>query len=573
MWASIRKFIAPPIYPDNEEKTRKARYLNTILLASIILLALFLPFIAGSDYVSTESFFGPSTAVITFLLVVMVGLFIWMRFGFITQASFTLVILTWLALTAQDFSAAGIRDTIYMGYIVVVLLAGLLLDVRYSIGVVIASILAGWVFAFMEASSMFIPRIDTAYNMARDFTVIFILVGVLTYITISGLQNAIGRLEKNAMELQGSNQELRGLQINLEERVQQRTNELALTTEQTEKRARQLQTVADVARATASVQDLETLLPTITKVISEQFGYYHSGIFLNDERGEFAVLKAASSDGGKRMLDRGHALRIGEQGIVGYVSKQGQPRIALDTGRDAVYFNNPDLPTTRSEAALPLIVGGKIIGVLDVQSQQQSAFLEPDINVLSTLANLVAVAIENARLFGQTNRALTELQDTYARFSGLEWEKFFTESQIAGYRYSGLDIEPIKASSLENISESPSADSRQISDKESAINIPIKLRGQTLGYLAVKSKVPNQRWGDNEEAFAQAAADRVALALENARLLQSAQKKAAKEQKIVQISNKISATSNLDNILLTAIVELGQAISDSEVIIQFDERE
>jgi GAF domain-containing protein len=460
-----------------------------------------------------------------------------------------------------------------MGYIVVVLLAGLLLDVRYSIGVVIASILAGWVFAFMEASSMFIPRIDTAYNMARDFTVIFILVGVLTYITISGLQNAIGRLEKNAMELQGSNQELRGLQINLEERVQQRTNELALTTEQTEKRARQLQTVADVARATASVQDLETLLPTITKVISEQFGYYHSGIFLNDERGEFAVLKAASSDGGKRMLDRGHALRIGEQGIVGYVSKQGQPRIALDTGRDAVYFNNPDLPTTRSEAALPLIVGGKIIGVLDVQSQQQSAFLEPDINVLSTLANLVAVAIENARLFGQTNRALTELQDTYARFSGLEWEKFFTESQIAGYRYSGLDIEPIKASSLENISESPSADSRQISDKESAINIPIKLRGQTLGYLAVKSKVPNQRWGDNEEAFAQAAADRVALALENARLLQSAQKKAAKEQKIVQISNKISATSNLDNILLTAIVELGQAISDSEVIIQFDERE
>ncbi len=573
MWASIRKFIAPPVYPDNEEKTRKARYLNTILLASIVLLTLFLLFIAGSDYISTESFFGPSTAVITFLLIVMVGLFIWMRFGFITQASFTLVILTWLALTAQDFSAAGIRDTIYMGYIVVILLAGLLLDVRYSIGIVLASILAGWIFAYMEASSLFIPRIDTAYNMARDFTVIFILIGVLTYITISGLQSAIGRLETNALELQRSNQELRGLQTNLEERVQQRTNELALTTEQTEKRARQLQIVADVARATASVQDMETLLPTITKVISEQFGYYHSGIFLNDERGEFAVLKAASSEGGKRMLDRGHALRIGEQGIVGYVSKHGLPRVALDTGRDAVYFNNPDLPTTRSEAALPLIVGGQITGVLDVQSQRQSAFVESDISLLSTLANLVAVAIENARLFGQTNRTLAELQETYARFSGLEWEKFLSDSPIAGYRYSGLDIEPIRAPSLENIPESPSPDSRQHSDKESTINIPIKLRGQTLGSLSVKSKVPNQRWGDNESAFAQAAADRVALALENARLLLSAQKKAAKEQKIVQISNKISASSNLDNILLTAIVELGQAISDSEVIIQFDERE
>jgi len=560
MWASLRKYISSPVYAGDEEKSRKARYLNSILLASIVLLALFLPFIAGSDFISSQTLFGPSTAVISFLLAVMVGLFVLMRFGFINQASIILVVLTWLALTVQDYSAAGIRDTIYMGYILIILLAGLLLDVRYSLGVAIASILAGWSFAYMETVGLLIPRVDTAYNMARDFTVIFILISVITFITISGLQNAIERLKVNAGEIEKSNMELRELQIGLEERVEQRTGELVTTTKQTEQRAKQLQTVADVARTMATVQDMNTLLPTISKVISEQFGYYHTGIFLNDERKEYAVLKAANSEGGKRMLNRGHALRIGEQGIVGYVAKYGQPRIALDTGRDAVFFNNPDLPNTRSEVGLPLIIGEKITGVLDVQSLEPSAFGEAEISVLGTLANLVAVAIENARSFSQTNRTLSELQDTYSKFTGQEWAKFSSDIQTTGFRYSGLEVEPYD-------------EAESIPIDSDSIQVPIKLRGQVLGYLSVKPKSPDQQWGADETILTQAAAERVAFALENARLLQNAQKRAAKEHKIGEITNKISASTNLDNILLTAIVELGQAISDSEVIIQFEDHE
>jgi GAF domain-containing protein len=560
MWASIRKNLSSPVYPGNEDKSRKARYLNSILLVSICLLAVFLPFIAGSDFISSQTLFGPSTAVITFLLAVMVGLFVLMRFGFINQASMILVVLTWLALTVQDYSAAGIRDTIYMGYILIILLAGLLLDIRFSMGVALASVLAGWSFAYMETVGMLIPRVDTAYNMARDFTVIFILISVITFITISGLQNAIERLRVNAGELEKSNLELRGLQIGLEERVEQRTRELVTTTKQTEQRAKQLQTVADVARTMASVQDMNTLLPNLSRVISEQFGYYHTGIFLNDERMEYAVLKAANSEGGKRMLNRGHALKIGEQGIVGYVAKFGQPRIALDTGKDAVFFTNPDLPSTRSEAALPLVIGEKITGVLDVQSLQPSAFGEAEISVLSTLANLVAVAIENARSYGQLNLALSELQNTYSRFTGQEWAKFTTDIQNTGFRYSGLEVESISSG------DSPSIEGE-------SIQVPIKLRGQVLGHLSVRSKSPDQRWSEDETILTQAAADRVALALENARLLQNAQKRAAKEHKIGEITNKISSSTNLDNILLTAIVELGQAITDSEVIIQFEDHE
>jgi GAF domain-containing protein len=570
MWSTIRKFFSPPVFEGDEEKTRKASYLSTIFIAAILLLSTLLVIIFISDKSLAISLNYTPTRILIVLLTVIILLYFLMLKGFIAQTSVALIVLTWIAFTFIAYSAAGIRDTAFIAYIIVILLAGLLLNVWYSIGFAIASILVGWLFAYQETMGILLTRPDTSFNMSRDFTVIFLLISLLVYLTVTGLQNAITRQRVNSEELKKSNEKLQALQINLELVVEQRTNELVTTTKQMEKRAKQLQTVADVARTTATVQDMETLLPTISKVISEQFGYYHTGIFLIDERHEYAVLMAANSEGGKRMLRRGHSLRIGEQGIVGFVAKHSQPRIALDTGEDAVFFNNPDLPSTRSEAALPLIIGEKIIGVLDVQSQQPSAFLEADIGVLITLTNLVAIAIENSRLFSQTNNTLTELKDTNAKFSGMAWEKFSTEIKTAGYRYTGLEVEPL-TSRVTARGEGSAPDLIQNSGIDYAISIPIKLRGQTLGFLSVTPKTNIQKWGEDEQAIAQAAADRVALALENARLLQDAQKKAAKEQLIGEISNKISASTNMDNILLTAIVELGQAISDSEVIIQFEE--
>jgi GAF domain-containing protein len=572
MWASLRKLFSTPVFEGDEEKTRKARYLSTILIAAILLLSTLLFLIFMSDMSLSISLNYMPTRILMVLLAVIICLYVVMRKGLISQTSVALIVLTWIAFTFIAYSAAGIKDTTFTAYIIVILLAGLLLNVWYSIGFAIASILTGWLFAYLETTGILLTRPDTAYNMARDFTVIFLLIALLVYLTVAGLKNAIEQLKVNSTELGKGNKELQSLHADLELRVEQRTNELLTTTKQMEQRAKQLQTVADVARTTASVQDIETLLPTIAKVISEQFGYYHTGIFLNDERNEYAVLRAANSEGGKRMLNRGHSLRIGEQGIVGFVAKHGQPRIALNTGEDAVFFNNPELPNTRSEAALPLKIGEKIIGVLDVQSQQSSAFSESDVGVLSTLTNLVAVAIENSHLFSQTNKTLSELKDTYARFSGLEWERFSAEIKTTGYRYSGLEVEPLTTpvllsgiGSTSELIQNPRA--------MEAISIPIKLRGQTLGFLSVKPKTATHKWGEDELAIAQAAADRVALALENARLLKDAQRKAAKEQLIGEISNKISASTNMDNILLTAIVELGQAISDSEVIIQFEEHQ
>ena len=174
--------------------------------------------------------------------------------------------------------------------------------------------------------------------------------------------------------------------------------------QETQRRATQLAAAAAVARDATAILDVDPLLDATMKLISEQFGFYHAGVFLLDERDEFAVLQAASSEGGSRMLKQGHKLRVGEASIVGYVASTGEPRIALDVGQDAIHSAHPELPNTRSEMALPLKAHERVIGVLDVQSAHEAAFSEDDVAVLQTMADQLATAIANARLFEQVQR-------------------------------------------------------------------------------------------------------------------------------------------------------------------------
>jgi GAF domain-containing protein len=399
-----------------------------------------------------------------------------------------------------------------------------------------------------------IGTLDKPLNFARDTTAVFILTGLLLFVMIHSLQNALNKSRTITRELSISNQELSKLRIELEQHVEELTSELA-------KRASQLEAVSSVARAIASVQDINTLLPTITKLISQQFAFYHVGIFLLDEKQENAVLRAANSAGGLQMLNRQHSLPLDSHSIVGYSISRGEPRIALDVGADSVYFNNPDLPATRSEMALPLRFSGRIIGSLDVQSTQTHAFSEEDINVLTTLADQVAIAIENARLFGEARDALYESRALFERYTQQEWSTFTRQAKQTGFVFDGKQVLPLD-SSIKRAATKAVAQTGSLSlEKESAsIGIPIRLRGQTIGVLDVRSKRGPRQWRQDEISILEAAAERTALALENARLVYSAQRRAARERAIGDISTKIGAVSNLESILQTAVEELGRRI-------------
>jgi GAF domain-containing protein/HAMP domain-containing protein len=355
----------------------------------------------------------------------------------------------------------------------------------------------------------------------------------------------------------------------LEQRVKDRTADLEASKSLTEKHAKDLEAVADISRSVASIQEIDELLPTITRLISERYGFYHTGIYLTDETGAYAVLSAASSEGGQRLLEKKHKLRIEPSSLVGFAASRGQSRIASDVDLDSAYLAISDLPDTKSEAVLPLLAGSEIIGVLDVQSDQPNAFSEREVNILNTLANQVAISILNARSFGETRRALAEAEKIYRQFVQQGWGQIVKGRPVTGYRYSHDSLIPLDVSRTEVASpETQSLEANQ-KDQPATLSIPIKLRDQVIGTMRIRSTKPLREWDQDELALVQATAERAALALENARLLEDSQRRASKERIISDISAKITGSISMDNILKTAVEELGQVIPSAEVVIQF----
>jgi GAF domain-containing protein/HAMP domain-containing protein len=374
------------------------------------------------------------------------------------------------------------------------------------------------------------------------------------------------------------NELVQDLENRVEERtrtLQQRTDELVTVSSKMERRATQFSAVALVARAISSVQKLEDLLPRIATVVSEEFQFYHVGIFLLDEPREYAVLAASNSSGGQRMLERGHKLRVGQVGIVGFVAGTGQARIALDTGTDAVYFNNPDLSETHSEMALPLLIRDVVIGILDVQSIKTNAFDEEDIELLGIVADQVSIAIQNANQFQAAQKAYEEAEAANKKYIRQEWRSLVREQRRLGYRFSTAGVGPLKAPNQSpEIEEATSTGQTQVveADNRSQLVIPIRLRGQLIGMLNVQAE-GKRIWDQDEIDITEAAAERVALAMENARLVDASQAQASRERTISEITSRIGASVNLRNMLQTAVEELGRILPGSDVVVQLESKE
>jgi len=392
MWKKIRKLTAPPFFEQDEDKTRKAKLLNSILWPTLVIVTAVTPFMIAVDQDPESRRFTLITMAV--MIPAIVGAILLMHRGHVQPAGAVLSFSLLVALTLALYYYGGIRNTASTGYLLVILLAGLLMG---RVGALVfgslsmAAVLL--IYAFETGLIGELPSYDLPMGLADLFILfgIFALMAVLLFAALRSLNNALELARNNERSLAETNHQLSA-----------RTRDL-------ERRSVQLQAAAEVSRTAISVRDLDALLAQVTHLIGEQFGFYHTGIFLLDEAEEYAVLQAANSEGGQRMLEKGHRLKVGEQGIVGYVTGTGEPRIVLDVGTDAVHFNNPLLPETHSEMALPLKLGAQVIGALDVQSKQEGAFDEKDATVLQTMADQLATAIENARLLQETQQTVHEL--------------------------------------------------------------------------------------------------------------------------------------------------------------------
>ena len=469
-------------------------------------------------------------------------------------------------------SANSVDTAIASTVPIALILASAILSQRGFLILVIATIAAtGSIRAYANPKFINDPLFSFGRTIGVTTSIGFILVGITAF--RASVERA--RLK----EVQDINTELEDLTANLEQRVNERTSELEAANQRTSQRATQLQTITELSEAIAQFQDLNELFPAVTNLISERFGFYHVGIFLVDSDNKFAALQAANSEGGKTMLARGHRLQLGS-GVVGYAAQTGQPRIALDVGSDAVFFDNPDLPTTRSEAALPLKSRGEIIGVLDVQSTEAGAFSDEDLQTLSTLANQVSIAFENARLLTETRAALAQVQEVYNEFTRSEWSRAVSIAEQPGFRYQAGRIEMLE-NALQSSDVVSAVENGQIvanaangsEEKRATLAVPVKLRGEVIGVLHVEANGQSHEWNTDEISLVEAVAERAAIAMENARLFQDARRRASKEQLISEASARISSAINLENILQTTAEELERVLGGSEVLIQFQNKE
>jgi GAF domain-containing protein len=356
---------------------------------------------------------------------------------------------------------------------------------------------------------------------------------------------ALHMLDKNFREAQGQLIALNKSQLmspkDLEKRIAERTQEL-------ERKTNLLNAASIVTHQTAILQDLDRLLNRTASLISEHFACYHVGVYLVNQREDYVTLQATSSKEGKKLLEQGYRLRIGAEGIIGYVAAEKKPRISLDAEKDIVLFNSPELAETRSELALPLIAHNRIVGVLDLQSTEVSAFSYDEIEIFQSMADQIAIAIENTRLLNENQLVISQLEIISNEHTRQNWKsKIAGQKQIVQYTATGIHQAEKSSTKGKNI-----------------LDIPVMLRGQKIGSITLQRKAEFQKWTAQEESIASEVATQTALALENVRLIESTRERVNREQVISNISNRVRETLDLDIVLRTCAREIQRTLNLQE---------
>jgi len=547
----IRNLLAAPVFEGDEDKTRIAGLLDVMLLTTTMatVVGTIVMFWIEPNEIVINAVFG------VILVVLIFGLRALTRRGHVRPVGVLFSSMLWGGMTFLLFTGEGIRDPSFTAYFLVVAIASLLLGARAATVFGLLSILGMLGIFYAEISGAITVPVQALAGPVHAVTLAATL-GLTTLLlrsAVRSISEGFGRARSYAAELEEERE-------HLEQTVEERTLDLT-------RRARYLEATAEVARAAASVLDLQELLSQTVALISERFGFYHTAIYLLDPTGEWAALGAASSEGGQRMLKRGHRLRVGQEGIVGYVTAQGRPRIALDVGADAAFFDIPDLPDTHSEMALPLRARGQIIGALDVQSAKPEAFSDEDVAVVQTLADQVALAISNTRLFQQAQESLAAERRAYGEIIREAWKQMVRARPELGYLCVPHGIYPVDSPWRPEMMQAIQA-GRTVQDGGTTVVIPVRIRDRVTGAIRLRKPDDAGEWTAEEIALMETVTEQLSVALESARLYQDAQRRAARERMTREITDKMRRATGVEGIVQTAVDELFDVLGASRTFVR-----
>ncbi len=551
--AKIMNFFVAPKFED-AEKTRVARILNAILIATIVLVGILtvIRVIDGGQ--------GTATAVINLTLVgLAIVLQVVMRLGYVRVASIVLVGGSWLLLLYQARHADGVHDTAFIALIVIILLTNLLLGWKAGLLMVLLTILSGWGLAYIAEQQGGLESVDfdPPFSVALDLTVVFGMAAVVLAITTGSLSSALKRAKDSETSLEKSNRELQELSHSLEEQVAART--------------RRLEFSAALAERLNAILNLDALLTEVVNQIKTNFDYYYAHIYLVDKNNEKLVVAAGTGEAGAVMKSQEHSIKLDNLvSVVARAARRGQVVRVDNVNNEPDWLQNPLLPDTQSEMAVPVFLDGKVVGVLDVQSANILGFDDSDASVLRSLANQVAVAIRNARLFEEVETALTQAQAAQERYVEQAWSKTETTSNHSEYHYARSDASALTDVVVEQADKLAAVQNHvtlvnlqnDTADKAEAKTIvaPVVFRNQTIGALQIYPSDNDQNWNDEDIAIVEAVVDQLAQTAESLRLFEETRSRAGREQTIREITNELRSASNMEQLAAIAARELNQRL-------------
>jgi GAF domain-containing protein len=462
------------------------------------------------------------------------------------------------------------------------LLASMLIRQRFgAIAAVVSSLIyAGFLLAdhlgWLHPAIPYRPDIlPSVLGLIATFILITAGVMFIQWIFNLALTSALDEAEQKHDEL-----------VQSQSLLAERADELGKANALLHKRTVQLQTAAQVSgAATFAELDSDELVQRVVELIRERFDLYYVGLYLIDAAGvdvygEWARLRAGTGEAGRQMLALGYKVAVDTSSTVGWCMVNGETRIALDAG--AIHLASSSehvkaarlLPDTRSEMALPLRSRGRVIGALNLRSVEREAFSEEDIPVLQTLGDQIAVAIDNARLFAEAQDNLAELERVQRRYVREQWTRFMSSYGLPVYERTQPDTRPLGDAPLPEVERVLSGQEMMVKSDagsgamDATLVVPIKLRGETLGALGLQETQGERWWTDDEIALIEAVADQMALAIENARLLEETQRRAAQERVLSDVTAQVRSSTQVDTILRTAVREIGRALRASEGMIK-----
>lgn len=344
-------------------------------------------------------------------------------------------------------------------------------------------------------------------------------------------------------------------------------------------RTRRLEIAANLTEHLNAILDRQELLVEAVNQIKANFNYYHVHIYLLDDQREKLVVAAGTGEAGVAMQAKGHSILLNAPtSIVARAARTGEV-IRVDNVRVVDdWLSNPLLPDTASEMAVPILWEGQVVGILDVQEDKVAGLDENDANLLRSLANQVATALQNARNFAQVKTALVEAQAIQERYLDQAWQKTKFSSRLEPYLYTQAGVSPLNETKRQLLyetqqqtlaQESPAIISGQDNEfNQHALIAPINLRGKTIGALQLRAGGEVSPWGEEDLAMIETIIDQVAQTAESLRLFDETRERAGREQTIREITDKLRIAPNLDKLLETATRELGQHLGAEHTVLR-----